>query len=106
MSASPSTRRLPVIWMTFLDGRDHAVCDEEVAQCTSGLYQTVCGAVRLPASSHAVPRPPCHRCAELLRAASHVRTADERRRPGETRNRHVRVGWWARCLTSKSRRRR
>lgn len=104
MSAPPSTRRLPVIWMTFLDGCDHAVRDEEVAQCTSGLYQTVCGAERLPASSHAVPRPPCQRCAGFLRAAYNMRAADERVRSGETRNRHARVGWWTRCLTAKSRR--
>lgn len=91
-----SIRRPPIIWMTFLDGRDHAVRDAEVAGCQSGIYETVCGALLLPASSHAAPRPDCHLCGSFVRAWSRTQTAMQGVVRPNKRHKHSRPGWFAR----------
>lgn len=93
-----SSKRLAVIWMTFLDGRDHAVRDAEVVGCRSGIYKTVCGARLLPASSHAVPRPPCQRCGSFVLAWSRMPTTARRIGQPTRKHKHARPGWFSRLV--------
>lgn len=97
---SAITRRPPVIWMTFLDGHDHAVTDEEAAYCTSGIYKTVCGSHLLPASSFARPRTACPRCRRLVLAMTPMRAGQQR----SSRPRHCRESWWTRTWRARGKR--
>lgn len=66
--------RPPVIWMTCLDGHDHAIRDEHMAE-TSGVYETVCGVRVLPAASQDPPFPRCGSCLGLVAGWTRARRA-------------------------------
>jgi hypothetical protein len=98
MSTS-SVDRLFFIWMTFLDGQDHAVRDENVVGARSGIYEALCGKRLLPASSFAAPKPPCRRCGAYVLA--NVRMRSEQNRigtPPAGPRRHCRTSWWKRAF--------
>ncbi|WP_436498192.1 hypothetical protein [Actinokineospora sp. HUAS TT18] len=90
-----STKRPPLIWMTFLDHHDHAVRDQEVATCQSGVYETVCGARLLPAPSDAPPRPDCQRCGSSVLAWFQIRNGLP-----TGKHKHSRPSWLARLIRS------
>ncbi len=94
----------PVIWMTFMDSRDHAVRDDDVAGCRTGIYDTVCGARLLPAPSQAPPRPDCQCCGAFLLAWTRMRPASQRIGQPPSRHKHARSGWFARLLSGQRRR--
>jgi hypothetical protein len=71
--SSAVTARFWFIWMTTVDGRDHAVTDEEMA-VGHGVYRAVCTMRVLPEPLVAPPGPRCPRCVATVRAAQ-VRTA-------------------------------
>lgn len=50
------------IWITALDGLDHAVHEQEIAGYTRGLYRTDCGRLVLPQSMTAPPGQRCRSC--------------------------------------------
>lgn len=93
--SAPVRNRPPVIWLTCLDRRDHAVRDEEFAGNPSGVFQAVCGGNVVPASSHCAPRPPCGSCGNFVLAWTRART---RPHPhlAHRRCRHARPSWWSR----------
>lgn len=98
MTAQLRTRP-PVIWLTCLDGRDHAVRDEEFAACQSGVYEAVCGARLLPASSHAAPRPLCPACGRFVLAwkqCERLKSPSARLRPSGPHRHGRRSLVWAR----------
>lgn len=74
------TTRLWFIWMTTVDGRDHAVTDEEIA-ASKGVYRTVCAGNVLPAPLVAAPGPRCPRCVAAVRAAITRDTTPQGRAP-------------------------
>jgi len=96
------------IWMTTVDGHDHAVSDEEVV-AGMGIYQTLCGARILPAPLVAPPEPRCAACLGSAHAPARVpviatpahRVSD----PVADRRRQRRRGPVARWATSTLRRR-
>lgn len=95
--------RPPVIWLTCLDGHDHAVRDEEFTTRQSGVYEALCGTRVLPKSAHDAPRPDCAACIRFLHAWAQVRAASSRictpRRP----RRHIRPPRWMRLLAGGAR---
>lgn len=68
----------PVVWVTGVDGADHAVADEVMAATVAagtGEYRALCDAVVLPASMLVPPARRCPRCVSV-RAKSGVVSSD------------------------------
>lgn len=92
MTSIPMRTRPPVIWLTCLDRLDHAVRDEEFAGNSSGVFDAVCGATVVPASSHCAPRPPCAACGRFVLAWA--RTQPTSARPSSPDHRERRWTRW------------
>lgn len=68
----------PMVWVTGVDGADHAVADEVMAATVAagtGEYRALCEAVVLPASMLVPPARRCPRCVSV-RAKSGVISSD------------------------------
>jgi hypothetical protein len=94
-----ATERLYVAWhRCVLDGRDHAVTDEEFArgrkEHTQGRYESVCGHVVLIGSMLLPPGPVCARCHAYLVARATLRSAEQRLGP----TRHRKPSRWGRLF--------
>jgi hypothetical protein len=87
--------RIFTTWMTFTDGADHAVTDEEFTE-NRPEPETVCGVVELLAPMETPPGPRCPQCAAYLAARQTLRDLDQRMQG----NRHTRPGWLSRLLHS------
>ena len=86
------SRRPPVIWLTCLDGRDHAVRD---GIQPGGLYEAACGVQVLPEASQEPPFPKCGACLRFTVAWQHERSVEQRL---GHRTKHARPAWWRRVL--------
>jgi hypothetical protein len=84
------SRRPPVIWMTCLDGHDHAVRD---GIQPGGMYEAACGVQVLPEASQEPPFPKCRACLRYTEAWCHERSVEQRL--GHP-TRHAKPGWFHR----------
>lgn len=89
--------RLCVTWfLCMIDGRDHAVTDEDFAtgRGRGGRCESLCGHLVMTGSAMLSPGPRCVRCHDYLRARASLRTVEERIAPA----RHRKLGWFHRLL--------
>lgn len=80
-----------------IDGRDHAVTDEEFSRGwrdALGRYEGLCGHVVLPTSMLVAPGRPCVRCRAFLAALTTLPSVEQRLRPP----RHRRPSRWRRLF--------